>query len=444
MSSLSSVTNNQLTCTESQGSHNVIVPRLQGITNELFARWIYLERYCNGETQTYSKFSTYSEVPAEYQPKSANESFLAPRYKVPVAKARVLTANPTAGLLEKYVAEGFVRFYVHPAVDRLERVPMMSEMIEHEPDEKLQVTPTSSTRSVFVLSDGIDHCIKSTLPFKISRFIRSLGPESVAHSNAVSKDLEAINHPKFAFLRETIGISFKGKDEELGLGFIVREMKPYPHIAEKRMLIPFFALYGKDIKDETQAPLLVRMISYSQENPKKYVLNHLFFPVISCFLEAFTKRGILPESHGQNTLLEVDDQMRPQRIVHRDLQELIDPNVRKSQGLSLEGFHPGQIIPEPNEDEPKGSSHSLIYDKSIGRLLFNYLAELVEKQYQIPQVKLQRKCQQHFTSLLPNFTDHFPPSVYKYADTPKPDYPNTYALIDTGEPPVWRPAKIKE
>lgn len=279
------------------------------------------------------------------------------------------------------------------------------------------------------------HC-----PLKISRFVRNVGPQTIRHCVTVSHDLEHVACRHFALLRETMGISYQGKNEEPGWGFLVREMRPFPHVEGKRMLIPCFALYGKDVNHPEKEPLLVQMIKRSKEKPMDYALHHVFYPIISCFTAAFQQRGILLEAHGQNSLLEVDENMNPTgRIAHRDLDEEVDPEVRRRIGLPLEGFHPMQLVPEVSAEDPKGSTHSIIYDKSIGRLHFNYVAQLLKEHFHVPPVKVQRRCQAYFKKLFPNFGQYFPNTVYKYSDKEKEGLPNYFPAVDTKEQPIWRP-----
>jgi hypothetical protein len=99
-----------------------------------------------------------------------------------------------------------------------------------------------------------------------------------------------------------------------------------------------------------------------------------------------------------------------------------------------------QLVPEPSDADPKGSVHSIIYDKSIGKLHFDYLATLLERHYRVSPVKLQRACREYFESLFPDFRDYFSATVFVYSDKEKLDMPNYFSSVDTREQPVWRPA----
>jgi len=418
------------------------IPCAPGVSDKRIAKLMYLERRCGGGTQDYSPFSSFSQVPEAFRPGSGTESFSVPGYSVPQDKTRVILANPSENVKKMYLREdGTVRFCVHPAIDGQDWVPFMDQLLKYEKEAPLAVNPTSSTRTVLVLDQNAPlHSLKLHCPLKISRFVRNVGPRTVEHCVTVSKDLEKVVCPHFALLRESMGVCFSGENEEAGWGFIVREMTPFPPTEKKTMLIPCFALYGKDTLHPERDPLLVQMIKQSNEDPMEYALNHVFYPIIDCFVSTFQQRGILLEAHGQNALLEVDENMKPTgRIAHRDLDDEVDPEVRQKLGLSLEGFHPLQLIPPVSEEDPKGCTHSIIYDKSIGKLHFNYVAKLLEERFGVPKEALQKKCQEYFKGIFPDFADYFPKTVFKYSDKEKPGLPNYFSPVDTKETPLWRP-----
>jgi hypothetical protein len=417
-----------------------------GIDDPRLAEFIYRERRSNEGTQTYSKMSSCSDLPPEYQPRSSLPTFLVPVIEIPRSQVTVIASHPHPDLFQKYIHADSVSFPVHPAILGDSQVPHMDDLVKTPASTPLTVSPTASSRSVVIIdSDLPDHCVKLHCPYKISRFIRTLGPKIIRHCLTVSSDLESICNSKFAILPETIGCSLASQGKKNGWGFIVRELTPRPILpdSQKRRLIPCFSLYGRDSNHPDEPPLLVQMIQRSGEDPKSYVLKHIMFPIIECFLTAFREKGILMESHGQNTLLEVDEDFNITRIVHRDFDEEIDANVRREKGLSLDGFIETQLIDAPTENEPRGSAHSIIYDKSIGRLHFNYLAKTMQEFFGIAPEELQKECQAYFAQIMPDHTKYFPPEVYVYADQPlSPNTPNLYAAKATGTAPIWRPAIV--
>ena len=416
----------------------IILRTEPGIYDQKLARYVYLERRANEGTQTYSKMSQYSELPAQYQPRSPHTTFQIPVVLVPKNKVQVHLANPSSDLLKKFVRPEAISFCIHPAILGDTEVPQMQDLIKMQPDTPLTATPTASSRTMVIIDPTVSpYYIKAHCPYKISRFVRTLGPKVIQHSILVTRELDQICHPKFAILPETIGCSVEGDSEKNGWGFIVRELTPRPYVQGQRRLIPCFSMYGKDANHPDEPPLLVKMIEQSGQNPKKYVLNNVMFPIIECFITAYKERGILMESHGQNTLLEVDENFNITRVVHRDFDEEIDANVRRKLGLDVDGFMKTQVIDQPTDIEPKGSVQSIIFDKSVGLLHLDYLAKTMQEYYGIPPEALQKECQKFFQKLLPDHAKYFPSEVYYYSD--KSIAPNVFPAVGTGKKPVWRP-----
>jgi hypothetical protein len=418
-------------------------PRLQlrhepGIKDSELAKYVYLERRANEGTQTYSKMSQYSELPEQYQPRSRHATFQVPVISVPRDRVVVFTANPSPALLRKFVHPKTVSFCVHPAILGDSDIPHMRDLLRMSPDTPLTATPTASSRTMVVIDpENPPFNVKAHCPYKISRFVRCLGPRTIQHSLTVSHELEQIRHPRFAILPETIGCSLPAVDDQNGWGFIIRELTPRPYVRGQRRLIPCFAMYGKDCHHPDEPPLLVKLIERSGQKPMDYVLNNVMFPIIECFLTAFKERGILMESHGQNTLLEVDEAFNITRVVHRDFDEEVDAQVRRRLGLSMDGFMASQVADGPTADEPKGAPHSVIFDKSVGKLHLDYLAKTMQEYYGIPPEQLQRKCQAFFARCMPDHERYFSSEIYVYSD--KPTTQNVYPLVGTGQTPVWRP-----
>lgn len=416
------------------------IPNKQSVSNDILHRaFISAENWWNEGTRTYSKQAKVSEIAPQYQPGYAAAFFELPTFWVDKNQVIITTAHPDPKIAKKYLKRDSVILPVHPEIID-DDIPHLQE-IRKNPAPCLKAVPTSSSRSVII--DDIEvnfHSDKLNLPRKISRYYRNLGPKTIAHSVTLSKDLEHLHFNKFAYLPETIGVAFPTVNDQRGWGFIVREVVPRPVVSDKRLLIPFFALYADNPVIPNGDPLLISLIKSSKENPKNYILNRILFPLIESFIIGIKQRGILMELHGQNTLLEVNSKLLPTRIVHRDLDNFVDCGIRKSRGLSCENLHPDQNI-TPNELEPLGSPYSLIYDSSIGHHLLDYLASMMEKYFSISPEELQKECKKFFKRKFPDYNKYFPSTIYYYADKPiDPSRPNDFPLINTGQAPRWRPA----
>ena len=173
------------------------------------------------------------------------------------------------------------------------------------------MAPTASTRTVLTTetSTGVPHhFVKLHYPRRISRFNRRLRQKNVHNSVAGSGDVANVRFEKFAYLPDALGFTF-GKDAS-AWGFLVREIKPRPFVEGKRFLIPYFALYGGDLKSPDDQPLLVQLIERLQADPQPFVIDEIMVPVLECWAKVVQERGILLESHAQNVLLEIDDDFR--------------------------------------------------------------------------------------------------------------------------------------
>jgi len=413
---------------------NITLSYEPGIKDPIFARHIYLERRSGEGTQTYSKLSLYTTLPNKFHAKSKTRSLPIHVLSLPKENVQIFLANPAKELLEKYVHDQVVLFCIHPATLMRPDDTYVSDILKMKFEVPLKGVPTSSSQTLFILDPkNPSHAIKCHSPFQVSRFNRNLSPLMIQHSIAVSDLLDQLNIPH---LPESIGISLPNREGKDGFGFIIREMTPRPFHPEKRLLIPCFALYGRDINHLNEPPLLVKLINNSHENPKDFVLNYVMFPIIEAFVLAFKSQGILLEAHGQNTLLEVDEHLRPTRIIHRDFDNLADGDRRRALGLSCEGF---KITP----NDPPGGFHSLFYDSLIGHHHFDYLAKVLKEYFQVPEKLLQEACRAKFQELFPDYAQYFPPKVYYYADLPSGETPREaikYPLVNTGQTPTWRPA----
>ena len=125
--------------------------------------------------------------------------------------------------------------------------------------------------------------------------------------------------------------------------------------------------------------------------------------------------------HAQNTLLEVDKEGYPVKIVYRDLQDtFVDLDIRSSNGLSTD-FNKGVIGQNERVYKVKGvtvkdykkrkqMSYSLTYDYRIGRAL-DYFVATLDKDFKDAGVHLpsfvKKIWDRHFAE-----TDIFPSKAY--------------------------------
>jgi hypothetical protein len=399
---------------------------------------IYLDRYCNEGTRTYSIHADYSEAEVKYRPNADHPNFEVAVYEVPKKQMLVYRTNPSQTLVSKYLGDNRVAFCIHP------------QMLEYGKDDPyirrtlsmgarttgIPVAPSSSTRTLYVLDHKAPHALKVHFPFRISRYGRKMRHEVLEQAIAVSAELEqGISQldDRFAFLREVIGVAHENlrpnSDRGENWGYLVRDMRPFPHVGEDRPLIPGFALYGKDFFDPRKPPLLFELIG--DRNPLSYVLEEIMLPIIRHWVACFLTFGYLLEPHGQNVLLEIDGAMHCRRIVHRDLSIGIDMRRRRDIGLS-----DGRLNAYNRMEN--SAFHSITYDKFMGGHFFDRIvATCLEKHPSLSKEDFCRPCREEFARLLPQYATYFPSTVWYFSEVR--DRYNKPLYQDTGISPEWRP-----
>src|SRR5437870_8169462 len=75
---------------------------------------LYMERYVDEGTRTYSAFAAKSEVGPEYQPRSGRSSFELVTVFAPESQVALFQSEPDRKILDFYVQSGEVRFAIHP------------------------------------------------------------------------------------------------------------------------------------------------------------------------------------------------------------------------------------------------------------------------------------------------------------------------------------------
>jgi hypothetical protein len=398
---------------------------------------IYLDRYRNEGTRTYSEHAGYSEAQEKYRPDSEHACFGLAVFEVSLDEMLVYTANPPINLAEKYLPGDHILFCIHPQVFEMRREePYVQRTLSiGVPHNGIAVSPSSSTRTLYVLGSEPPHCIKVHFPFRISRYGRKMRKEVLEQAINISRELEAGVHrldDKFSFLREVIGVAHKDLDPESprgeNWGYLIRDMRPYP-VGERRDLIPGFALYGRDYF-EPDAPLLLFDL-IGGRNPLTLVLESIMLPIIRHWVSCFRQFGFLLEPHGQNVLFEVGDGHEIERIIHRDLSLGIYMKRRRDIGLSSKNLNDYNRM-ESNE------FLSITYDKFMGGLFFDRIVAACLGRYSgLRKEDFTEPCREEFVRNFPDHSTYFPKTVQYFSE--EYDQFNKPLYQDTGQAPEWRP-----
>jgi hypothetical protein len=393
---------------------------------------LYMERYVDEGTRTYSPFAARSEAAPEYQPRSGRPSFELITVFAPQSQVSIFKADPQRNLMEFYVSSEQVRFLIHPETWASSGIDNLDELHALRRGEPLQVAPTASTRTVLTTETPAKvprHFVKLHYPRRISRFNRRLRRKNIRNSVEATRDLAHVKFDKFAYLPDSLGFIYG--DGGNPWGFLVREVTPRP-FQDARFLIPYFALYGGDLRHPEDRPLLVQMIERLGAEPQSFVIDEIMIPVLDCWTKVVRERGILLESHAQNLLLEIDSDFRLRRVVHRDFDVWSDGEARKQAGLEILDASFGADTPYPREQH-----YSLVYDHFIGRELFDYLLGVLTRFYSAKESVVRGRVAEAFHR---NFSDadvYLPgDTTYYFSNELLPG--NEFRLVDTKRAPEWR------
>jgi len=391
-----------------------------------------MERYVDENTKTYSPFSTRNEAAEPYQPRSGQERFDLVTVIAPKARVSIYHADPLPNLFQHYVRQDEVLFAVHPDTWDDPNIDHIAELHAFPRGEPIQVAATASTRTVFVIpreGDLRHHFLKLHFPHNISRFNRRLRRKNLCNSVAVTRDLADFQFDKFAYLPDVLGFTFG--EEDIAWGFLVREAAPRP-FRGSAYLIHCFALYGCDLRNPADPPLLAQLIERLGADPESFVTEQIMAPIVECWARVVHERGILLESHAQNTLLELDQDFRPTRIVHRDFDVWVDPEIRNRAGLDSPfwqvGIESGRSVEQ---------HYSLVYDHFIGREFFAYLAAVVSRSHSVDEASIRGRVKEVFHRSFPEYENVFPPHTTSYFSN-EPHREGEMTLVDTQQSPEWR------
>jgi len=388
------------------------------------SQWLHQERYVNGiAPRKNNPHATYTEVEEQFRPGGENPSFKLPMFSLSREMCNVhlsKVADPT--IVANYSDANVVQFAVHPQVFAKGVEPHL-EKLANKPQKFINVAPTASSRSLFVIDESTarPHIVKTHLPLRITRNMRGLNDPKIEHSLAISDRIGAalasFKNPKFAYLPETFGVSIKGKKSSDSWGYLVRELTPRPFLpdAQPRALLPLFALYSTDKASPDKPPILCDLIEASGEDPKKFVLERILHPIIRVWADTYQKTGIILESHGQNTLFELNEKGLPDRVVSRDFSAYVSREMYKRTGGTLSTLNASKTFSKLGQgiEPPTACILSSVFDQSV-KVPFERIAQVCQERYKIAPSELQKSCQEYFREVFPTADLHFPAQGITY------------------------------
>lgn len=404
----------------------VYVQLSQLLTNESLVSTIYGERYLN---DTKGSFADYSEVNPVFDPQGRLAHVVLPYTLLSSTECTVHKSTPSLELETWAVEKGKYKFFWHPDVDR------------HglKVEGSVLTQPASSTRTLLT-EDPPRLYIKTDLDKKHFRFIRRLQRSSVEHSLAICSDLRefcdaGLNPKRYAFLPESLGVVIQGGDYE-GSGVIYREIVPYPVKKGRRVLMPYHSLYAHDPNAHQDEPLVVQIVKmHGGQYPVEYFVKHITGPLLESWVTLVSKRGLLPELHGQNTLIEIDKNLKPRRVIHRDFQGTYsDSKIRQKLNLPLftkhvAGEEPGTTVQ---------SQYSHVFDRMIGQYLLLRLTRAFCLYFPFDYGFVANAIKEYHHGLPGWVEADFPSTSYRFATTAQQQVGNDVSFVDTGILPEFR------
>lgn len=389
---------------------------------------VYGERYLNDAK---GEFSKYSEVDPKYDPQSPTPHIDTPFIFLESKDLTIFESQPTPELLAAIKRGEQYKFFWHPDTER-----------SFSPDGFNKMQPTSSARTMLDMESKAFYA-KMDLDKKHLRFIRRLKRDSVEHSIVVNEDLlemfkstDEDSIERFGILPESLGLVIDvGKHVDSGVLF--RETKPFPPLPEKTLLLPYHSLYAEDPNAPQDKPLLVELcLKHSPKDPLGYFLENIIGPVQDAWVLLLNNRGLLPELHGQNALVEIGENLDVKRLIQRDFQGIYSDSKIRIEN-KLPEFKKHVVGTESGTTEQSQYSH--VFDGMIGRYLFSRLATAFCKYF--PSYSYETVCKEiksRFLSIRGNKFDVFPETTYRFASSAHDQTGNDVELKDTKIPPEFR------
>lgn len=309
-------------------------------------------------------------------------------------------------------------FYIHP------------DMKDH-PDLKgchifeqkhFMVSPTSSFRTVKILSVGCNDYIKLHYDGVLGRISRQLFPMRAIAGVEVSKIIKdnLQNHIFSDFISifeepftKILKIPILNGESKYW-GMVWRNAKPFGMRSEKiKYIIPLFSFWSKD-RHNSEAEVFGKQLFIKWgQNAKSKFLNEILIPILDTYFEFIVRAGLQYEYNAQNLLIGFDESWNAVSIICRDMMGIEkDLGIRKSLGLStyFDSF-PYKVIDEENPNYT--IRHSFTFDFKVCDYVISPLVSLAanhELAKRDELIEILRERVKHWLLLLPD--NFFPKSKW--------------------------------
>jgi hypothetical protein len=367
---------------------------------------IYLDRYVNDGSP--SGFTEINRTSPMTDPFSMNRDFNLFAVESEEKNFKIYGSLPINIPLENN------QFYIHP--DMVNHTDLKGcKLIKQD---HFTVSPTSSCRTVKILSDSCGDYVKLHYDGIIGRVNRNLktyrAMSGVEISKIIKENLADGTLPDFLSIYEEpfakIFLNPLEKNENAFWGMVWRFEKPFGKKSETiKFTVPLFSLWSVDRVNKQEEIFGRQLFNHWGTNAKQVFVDELLLPILNSYFELIVKLGLQNEYNSQNLLIGFDDDWKPQSLIFRDLMGIEkDIDIRNSLGLRNR-FDTYQYKLISSYDPLYSIRHSFAFDFKVCKYVIEPLIDLAVR-YSIANrqdlIDVSRERVKYWIKLLPE--SYFP------------------------------------
>src|SRR3989344_936799 len=402
--------------------------KLEQIVRDPLGSFIYLERYCH--FLEYPDLAKWGDFRPEYSSFSHDNPVNLFILKIPIKDVGLSFTGVTSKIVNRFITPNVAYLPVHPQIFEEKSCPIINKAVQYAlAVNKLEAQPTASIRTLFVSGEN-PFFVKVHFPKRISSLTREVTLEDIERgrwmTNEFKRAADFSELPKdIGFFPELLGIWYEMGGNSAGA--IIRDFNPYPAL-DKTYSLPLCSLFSKDVKSPTDKPLLFSLAEINNKKPSDYLIEEIVTPHLKQWAWLVFEFGVIFNSHGQNIVLQFEEDWKVRRFDYRDFQgRLVAQQIREKKGLPLPQHF---LTREKNMDFSK--EISVCYDFMVGSRLYKRLLEPLKREgYDVlPLIERIRKV---FAQVVGDNKKHFKNTriYYKGLTT-------EWRQVDTGMAPKYR------
>ena len=331
--------------------------------------YIYCEKHLNFKEATQPW--AIGELKETYTATGNDKTIKLKLFKIPISETKIYKSIGTQpNFIKKFIDKEGVFFAIHPQLMEDQKYIKLLKSLSIS-ERTITCEATASHRTFFI-KDNPPYFIKTSFPKKISSSKRKIDEIDLKQGiSIVNFFLNANKKNKLPenlkFQSEGFGI-FVPRLKEIG-GLVLRSYKSLP--SNNKINIPLFSFFSEDNKNKKD-PLLIEQVSRKIGiTPRKYFIENIVTPQIKIWNWFIFDMGVVPSLHGQNTVLQFDDNFKNQFFVVRDFHgKKITKIAREKNLLNSQYFEKFERI----EDWV-----TMSYDFLLGELFYDRAILCMEK-----------------------------------------------------------------